>query len=376
MFVSRTKKSGKFNAKGRAAFARTPKYKVYKSPVQRVKKYTTSTNCFATLAGWFTSNTLGYYGYTQPYQAFPGYGLDPDLSSDRGMMAMCEGAGFRIPRYMMELGAAGGTQTLKPAMCRVSDTVNILKVQVTRSVHNATTVPFMIRTFVFQNTGKISPIWDFRLPFNGINPTTHNWYGAGVLNGLNLGYENAPQMYTEVTVQSGIRANPVNLFLDRFSTKIDRVKSDVETLVDGIQLDTDVVDGKSDVFVDSIVKVDPVQLNYAPVGIDGKCINNPLVDVAQREYFLRQNTNSQTDKTRVDHFWLKPKRRLEYEDEGGIAYPKQGDLFVVHMLVPTFEPCVDRSNATNASQPLNVMNCPWGQIQIHTNIDVFYTDGT
>lgn len=378
MFLSKSKKGSRFNAQGRAAYARTPKFKLYKAPVQRIKKYTTATSCFATLAGWFRDSTLNYYGYQQPYQCFPAYGLTP-AAGEKGMMAMCEGGAFRIPRYQGNSNETVGNQQLKPAMCRFSDTVRILKFQVTRTVHNATLVPFMVRTFVFHNTGKISPIWSFSLPFNGGGPSTHNWY-SGLYPSLNLGYASSPSGYTDATVPSGIRCNPSNLFMDAYSRRLDSVRSDCETITNNIQLDPDVVDSKSDIFTDSIVKVDPVQLNYSPIGIDGACICNPNVPNTQREFFIRQNTNSNADKTRVDHFNMRYNKSLEFEEEGSLGMPKSGDLHIVHMLVPSFEPCPDRSAAaTPMPNPLLFLdwcNSPFGQIEIRTTVDVFFTDGT
>lgn len=391
------KKGSRFNALGRASTAYIPRYKLYKAPMSRVKQYNTVSACYTSLMPFVTPQSLDYFGwrYSQASPvnppALPNYGVLP--SGNNGLLAMCEGAGFRIPRYLQGsfaaapgvssdsgVGVPSGQQQMSPLSCRFSDTIRVIGVNVTRSIHNKTTVPFTVRTFIFHNTGKKSPAWGNTLAFGDNVP----WYTPATwpaLSSIVHGYVGAPYNNNAFTVNSGLRINPTNLFQSRTRTDITGIAANSESISDFIAVNADILDRKSDLYLDNLVTVGCRESITAPTTADGSLARVVGVSKGVIADMVSRQVSPSVITSKTDNFSLPVNKSLTFEDEGYNATCVAGDLQVVHLLCPTEEPCPWSSGwvgAEGAETRSDSYVCPnmYGQIQITTTVQVLFTDGT
>lgn len=373
------KKGSRFNVRGRASYALTPKFKMYKAPVQRVKTFTTRTDCTASLGNWIRQVTYVYFGYSAPVEGVPAFDLatvvNPSGAIAKGALMFIEGTGLRIPRFLGGSSVGTGNQATKPLFSRLSDYANILNVNVRRTVYNQTSSRFQIRTFIFQNTGKASPVFSWELPFSGGGAAERPWGVAGVYDRYGLQFGGCPTVYTQLNCLSGIRANATNLFCDASGTRLSTLRSSAESTMSDLKLDPDLLDRKSDFYCDNAVVVMPRQELSFPVSIDGAAFLNQNIPVGARFDYLERHTSDAGPTTKIDHFSLKMNKRVEYEDDGENVTCKGGDLLVVHLVVPTFEPTPDRESGGAGLAPTNLMNI-YSEIQVTTEVTVNFTDGT
>lgn len=391
------KKGSRFNALGRSSMAYVPRYKLYKSPMNRVKQYNTVSACYSSLLPFVNPQSMLYYGWTYETPsltpipgALPNYGVL--ASSDRGMLAFTEGAGFRIPRYLQgsfapqagvstdQTGIPAGSQQMSPLTCRFGDTIRVVGLNVTRVIHNKTTVPFTVRTFILHNTGKKSPAWGATLPF-GENNQWYSLISHPNLGSMVYGYSGAPYNNNQFSVNSGLRANPSNLFQNRVKTDITGLSSTIESLTDAITVNPDILDRKSDLLLDNLTTVGCRESITAPVTTDGSLARVQGVGKPVIAAMVSRQVSPGSVTSKIDNFSLPCFKTLTFEDEGYNAVCTSGDLQVVHMLCPTEEPTPWSSGwtgALNSEVPTGAFLCPnmYGQIQITTTIQVLFTDGT
>lgn len=374
-----TKKGSRFNARGKASYARTPRFKLYKTPMQRVKVFTTKTDAAASLSNWIRDSTFEYFGYGCPLEGIGAYDKtpvnDPSGAFAKGALMFIDGTSLRIPRFLGGNAVATGAQAAKPLFSRLSDTANILNVNVTRTIFNQTSARFTVRTFIFQNTGKSSPLFGWNLPFSAGGGSWRPWgTSPAVYARIGFQFGGCPTVYNQDICLSGIRSNPVNLFCDKSGTRLTTISSDEETVVSGIRLDPDILDRKGDFYADNLVAVPPRREVTYPATIDGEIFRNENLAVGSRAGYIVDHVNDGSA-TKVDHFTLKMNKRLDYEDDGENVTVKQGDLLIVHVVVPCYEPCLDRESGSTLQAPVNVMNI-FSEIQITTEVAVNFTDGT
>lgn len=379
-----TRKGSRFNARGSSSYALRPRFKLYKSPVQRVKIFTTQTDCSCSLGAWINPWVYNYFGYTQPSTMVPAYNQIPVVANNaangRGCLFFCEGTSLRIPRFLSQSSTASGGQMNKPLNCRVSDSAHVLNMNVTRTIHNQTSSRFVVRTFIFHNTGKQSPVFTFAPALTNGGQSLAWWGTAGVYQFFAAAAGGVPTIYNEANCISGVRAMPRNLLMDKYGVRLDgNVLSSAENVTQGVSFDPDCVDRKSDLFVDNITSIGSMRNIVGPIGVDGMFFVNNNIAAADRQYYISSSNDPDAVTTKVDHFNCRLNKRIEFEDDGENVQTKNGDFLICHMVVPAFEPIPDRMFVPPEGGSLaapSILNNIFSEIQITTRVDCTFTDGT
>jgi len=323
----------------------SPRFALYKRPLERVKQYTTRSNAYCSQSMWYNSATITAMGYgvVAPFPTTFRYGVTKSAST--GCLMYVDRQGIDIPRY----NPSGGQPRAAPLTSRFSDTIQTSVVTVARRLYNYTTTPFMVRTLVWHNTGRTSASFNF---------LTDQDYGALGRHGTSG--DNGTGKWANVVSQCFQNQHGVD------QTGVDNTAEQVRQ----VSFRYDNTDKRTDLLLDNTRVIYPVIESLQPLKEDGYA-NFPAGGLVQTSATHVRDSSSCAA---VDVFKLPFKRRLRFEDEGLDVGCVQGDLVIVHLVVPVREP-VPYIKATAVAN-LEVDPGTIGEFDIDHQVTVDFTDGS
>lgn len=337
----------RFNASANTR-RRTPRFALYKRPLQRIKQVTFDSNYYCTQSLFTTVPTFTFFGYADPGAPWPtSFHYNQFASAASGCLMCVDTKGLDIARYF-----PGQPQPQAGLLSsRLNDTIVSKKIQFSRRVYNYTMTPFIVRTLVLHNTGRLSPAFNF---INNVEYTIggvrSGRIGSAGQAGNNQMADTASQLFqTNTGFNSvGVAANPEDVRQAKF--------------------DYDSVDNRYDLLLDNVAIVHPSIEVLVPFKNDG--LANLVAGVTPGTNVRDGGSNN-----RVDTFDLPFYRRLRYEDEGRTTGCVQGNLVVVHLVCPLREP-VPAKVAAPAGAEITTDAGSVGEIAIEHSTTVSFCDGT
>ena len=324
----------------------SPRFALYKRPLERIKQYSTRSNAYCSQSMWYNTASFTNMGYNivLPFPTSFRYGVGKSAST--GALMFVDRQCIDIPRY----NPGGAQPGAAPLTSRFSDSIKTSSITVARRLYNYTTTPFMIRTLVWHNTGRTSASFGY---------IADQDYGALGRHG------------TAGAVGAGKLANVVSqCFQNEAGVDQTGVDNTAES-VRQVSFRYDNVDKRYDLLLDNTRIIYPSIEALQPMRFDGLANWPSGATFSDSSVHIRDSSSC----TAVDTFKLPFARRLRYEDEGLDVGCVQGDLVLLHFIVPIREP-VPTKHVSGGGASIGVDTATLGEIEIDHQVTVDFTDGT
>jgi hypothetical protein len=326
-----------------------PRYKLYKAPQQRLKTFPSVSTAYAAQCFFYSLSQLNATNYLTPG------GSRSLIEYGRGCPVHISTVSANIPRYnpVASTNVSEGRRN-SPFNSRLNDRITIHSMAISRRIFNYTTTPFLVRTFVFHNTGRVSP-------------------GNGVA------LSNDSQDYGRIGSDGAAGANQLKTNVPNLTDRIDGVDQPAVPCTGEelrrVRFDYDLVEKRSDLIADMATVIEPQLISSFPMREDGYVDDRRLGNGPNLLSSSNGAANPLARVQDVKKIWVPMRKNVRFEDDGINENIVEGDFYVVTMFAPTREPAISAVQGTPGTPLTADVYCA-GEIDFEIETTLSFTDGS